>query len=66
MKGDSMQGLEAIHSQSLTCSLQLDGPSTDRTNIVLIMRISITIYRRARDMIKLCMIMHVLTLTYLA
>ena len=37
MKVDSMQRLEIIHSQSLTCSLQLDGPSTDRANIVLIM-----------------------------
>ena len=42
---DSMQRLEAIHmySQSLTCSLQLAGPSTDRANMTLIMRISITI-----------------------
>ena len=37
MKVDSMQGLEVIHSQSLTCSLQLAGPSTDRVNTVLIM-----------------------------
>ena len=43
MKMDSMQGSEAVHSQSVTCSLQLADPSTARANIVLIMRISIAI-----------------------